>query len=131
MARSLLDLKLQQSKLLEKFESDRYALTTSLLAAKNEIVELEMKLQELEAGLAARERDATTAIGDREVMQVHITRPRDSGWAGGQALSTYYLPSLLYRRPCLLEITTERCVVLSESEVRPYRMNSSYRREVG
>ena len=42
VSRSLLDLKLEHSKLLEKFESDRYALTTDLLAAKNEVVELEM-----------------------------------------------------------------------------------------
>lgn len=92
MSRSLLDLKLEHSKLLEKFESDRYALTTDLLAAKNEVVELEMKLQESEAGLAARERDATTAIGDREAMQVHSTRPRGRG--GG--LDTCCLPSLLH-----------------------------------
>ena len=43
VSRSLLDLKLEHSKLLEKFESDRYALTTDLLAAKNEVVELEMR----------------------------------------------------------------------------------------
>lgn len=42
VSRSLLDLKLEHSKLLERFESDRYALTTDLLAAKNEVVELEM-----------------------------------------------------------------------------------------
>lgn len=43
VSRSLLDLKLEHSKLLERFESDRYALTTDLLAAKNEVVELEMR----------------------------------------------------------------------------------------
>lgn len=43
VTRSLLDLKLEHSKLQEKFESDRYALTTDLLAAKNEVVELEMR----------------------------------------------------------------------------------------
>lgn len=42
MSRCLLDLKLEHSKLLERFETDRYALTTDLLAAKNEVVELEM-----------------------------------------------------------------------------------------
>lgn len=42
VSRSLLSLKLEHSKLLEKFESDRYGLTTDLLAAKNEVVELEM-----------------------------------------------------------------------------------------
>lgn len=42
VSRCLLDLKLEHSKLLEKFETDRYALTTDLLAAKNEVVELEM-----------------------------------------------------------------------------------------
>eukprot|EP00752_Nemacystus_decipiens_P002720 g2539.t1 len=46
VSRSLLDLKLEHSKLLEKFESDRYALTSDLLAAKNEVVELEMGFEE-------------------------------------------------------------------------------------
>eukprot|EP00903_Cladosiphon_okamuranus_P012440 g11653.t1 len=69
VSRSLLDLKLEHSKLLEKFESDRYALTTDLLAAKNEVVELEMGLQESEAVRDAKEREATTAVADREAMQ--------------------------------------------------------------
>lgn len=70
VARSLLDLKLEHSNVLEKVESDRYALTTDLLAAKNEVVDLEMRLQETEAGLTAKEREAATAIDDRGAMQV-------------------------------------------------------------
>ncbi|CAN0228063.1 unnamed protein product, partial [Pylaiella littoralis] len=69
VSRSLLDLKLEHSALLERFESDRYALTTDLLAAKNEVVELEMGLQESEAARASREREAATAVAERETMQ--------------------------------------------------------------
>lgn len=69
-----MDLKLEHSKLLERFESDRYALTTDLLAAKNDVVELEMRLQESEAELAARQKEATMALSEREVMQVFYTK---------------------------------------------------------
>lgn len=43
VARALVDLKLEHSKLQETIESDRYALTTDLLNSKNEVVELEMR----------------------------------------------------------------------------------------
>ncbi|CBJ32464.1 conserved unknown protein [Ectocarpus siliculosus] len=69
VSRSLLDLKLEHSKLLERFESDRYALTTDLLAAKNEVVELEMGLQESEAARASKDREAATAVAERDAMQ--------------------------------------------------------------
>ncbi|CAM9397167.1 unnamed protein product, partial [Hapterophycus canaliculatus] len=69
VSRSLLDLKLEHSKLLEKFESDRYALTTDLLAAKNEVVDLEMGLQESEAVRASKEKEAGRAVAEREAMQ--------------------------------------------------------------
>lgn len=46
VSRCLLDLKLEHTKLQEKFEAERYALTTDLLATKNDFSELETRQEE-------------------------------------------------------------------------------------
>ncbi|CAM9664103.1 unnamed protein product, partial [Discosporangium mesarthrocarpum] len=66
VTRLLLDLKLEHSKLVEKFEGEKYVVASELLAAKNAVVELEMRLQESDAKLFANQQEAESATKEKE-----------------------------------------------------------------
>ena len=75
VARALLDIKMEHGQQTEKFEGEKYELKSELLTAKNEICELEIKLQ-----------DAVKLSGDSSARAEQAARESDEMRADAQAL---------------------------------------------
>tara|TARA_B110000971_G_scaffold144379_1_gene147577 strand:+ start:192 stop:482 length:291 start_codon:yes stop_codon:yes gene_type:complete len=74
----LLELKIANSEMMEKFETDKYEITTNMLNAKNEVSDLEIKLADTREVLEKSQSMKTQALVDAEDMRKELSKLHDS-----------------------------------------------------
>ena len=87
VARALLDIKMEHGQQTEKFEGEKYELKSELLTAKNEICELEIKLQDavkLSGDSSAR---AEQAVRENDEMRADVQTLRSKMAAASESLA--------------------------------------------
>jgi chromosome segregation ATPase len=72
VSKSLLEVKLEKTQILEQAEKEKHELTTQLLAAKNEIFELEAELHQTKTQLADTEARAKEAEETVEALSTEL-----------------------------------------------------------
>ena len=63
---------------MEKFETDKYEITTNMLNAKNEVSDLEIKLADTREVLEKSQSMKTQALVDAEDMRKELSKLHDS-----------------------------------------------------
>ena len=74
----MLELKIANSEMMEKFETDKYEITTNMLNAKNEVSDLEIKLADTREVLEKSQSMKTQALVDAEDMRKELSKLHDS-----------------------------------------------------
>jgi len=64
--------------MMEKFETDKYEITTNMLNAKNEVSDLEIKLADTREVLEKSQSMKTQALVDAEDMRKELSKLHDS-----------------------------------------------------